>query len=133
MDLDILKEVLDLFKSSGVSKLQIKEGEKEILLEKSERIIPSSYPVSTMKELSDINLEQTIDSPMVGTFYRAISPESSPFVEVGSRVKKGQTLCVIEAMKVMNEVIAEKDCLIKEIKVKDKESAEFGQPLFIIE
>ncbi|MCH9812051.1 acetyl-CoA carboxylase biotin carboxyl carrier protein [bacterium] len=138
MDLDRLKEVIAIFQEAKLDKLEIKEGDVEIVLEKGMKVAPvaaatqqSSF--SPMKELSDINLEKTIDAPMVGSFYRASSPSAKPFVKVGDRVKKGDILCVIEAMKVMNEVKAEQEGLIKEIMVEDGESVDFGKPLFTVE
>ena len=85
--------------------------------------------VATEKELTGI----VVKSPMVGTFYAKPSPDAEPFVEVGQVVKKGQTLCIIEAMKLMNEIESEFDGKVKEILVKDGESVEYGKPLFIIE
>jgi acetyl-CoA carboxylase biotin carboxyl carrier protein len=134
MDIKALERVIKLFKESKLAKLSVKSGEMEISLEasasKKERFIPD---FRDMKELSDISLEDTVNAPMVGSFYRSPSEDSRPFVNVGDRVKKGDTLCVIEAMKVMNEIKAERDGLIKEIKVKDGESIEFGNPLFVME
>ena len=72
-------------------------------------------------------------SPMVGTFYRSSSPESAPYVEIGSTVKKGDTLCIIEAMKLLNEIEADQDGVIKKIMVENAQPVEFGEPLFIIE
>ena len=77
--------------------------------------------------------EVTIDSPLVGTFYRSLSPDSPPFVQVGDRVKADTVLCIIEAMKVMNEVKAEKSGVIKEILIENGKPVEFGQPMFVLE
>ena len=74
-----------------------------------------------------------LSSPMVGTFYRSSSPESAPYVEIGSTVKKGDTLCIIEAMKLLNEIEADRDGVIKKIMVENAQPVEFGEPLFIIE
>ena len=74
-----------------------------------------------------------LSSPMVGTFYRSSSPESVPYVEIGSAVKKGDTLCIIEAMKLLNEIEADRDGVIKKIMVENAQPVEFGEPLFIIE
>ena len=77
--------------------------------------------------------KETIDSPIVGTFYRASSPESEPFVEVGTKVTPDSVVCIVEAMKVMNEIKAEKSGTIKEILIENAQAVEFGQPLFVIE
>jgi acetyl-CoA carboxylase biotin carboxyl carrier protein len=77
--------------------------------------------------------KETIDSPIVGTFYRASSPESAPFVEVGTKVSPDTVVCIVEAMKVMNEIKAEKSGTIKEILIENAQAVEFGQPLFVIE
>ena len=133
MDLEKLKEVIAIFHEAKLGKLEIEENGAKICLEKGGVApAPSAVPAAfaPMQELSDINLEKTIDAPMVGSFYRAPSPSAKPFVEVGDRVKKGDVLCVIEAMKVMNEVKAEQDGKITEIKVEDGESVDFGKPLF---
>ncbi len=132
MDIEAIENLIQLFNKSGLSRLNVKDGSMEILLE-SEGEGRSPISLSGMKELSDISLEGTIDSPMVGTFYRAASPSEKPFINVGDRVKKGDVLCVIEAMKVMNEVRAECDGLITEIKIKNGDAVEFGKPLFSVE
>lgn len=114
--------------------MHVKEGEFELSLEAKgsfEKKALADSPV--MKELSEISLEETIDAPMVGTFYRSASPTEKPFVEAGDRVKKGDTLCIIEAMKVMNEIKADRDLLICKVVAKDGETVEFGKTLFIVE
>ncbi|MCH9620858.1 MAG: Biotin carboxyl carrier protein of acetyl-CoA carboxylase [Chlamydiia bacterium] len=134
MDLKFLREVIKLFKESGLAKLSVKKGDLEISLEREGQSTGSLMPdFSGMKELADISLEDTVNAPMVGSFYRSASPDSKPFVELGDRVKKGDTLCIIEAMKVMNEIKAERDGMVKEIKATDGESIEFGKPLFVME
>ena len=87
----------------------------------------SASVVDTLYNFSDVN---EIKSPLVGTFYSAPSPEAKPFVEVGAKVKKGDTLCIVEAMKLMNEITADKDCEIVDICVKNGEIVEYGQTLF---
>ena len=129
-----IKEIIKLFKESGLSKLSVKDSKIEISMEIGHLNTKNSVlDVPVMKELSEINLENTVDAPMVGSFYRSEGPDEKPFVEVGDRVKKGDTLCIIEAMKVMNEIKAKSDGLIKEVKVKDGDSIEFGKPLFVME
>jgi len=134
MDLDKIKHVIALFKESGLKKMTVKEGDLEISMESEGEELISPVPnFSGMKELSEISLENVIKAPMVGSFYRSASPDAKPFVQEGDRVKKGDTLCIIEAMKVMNEIKAERDGLIKEIRAKDGEPTQFGEPLFVIE
>ena len=133
MDIKEIAEVIELFKNSQLSKLTVKDGKKEIYLESAQGAAPFIREFSGMKELSDVNLENTIDAPMVGSFYRAPSSDAKPFVEAGDLVKKGDVLCIIEAMKVMNEIKAKTDGLIKEIKVEDGAAVEFGKPLFVVE
>jgi acetyl-CoA carboxylase biotin carboxyl carrier protein len=132
MDIEAIEEVIRLFNKSGLSKLNVKDGSLEILMEGA-ALNGSPLSLSGMKELSGISLESTIDAPMVGAFYRAPSPTEKPFINAGDKVKKGDVLCVIEAMKVMNEVRAKRDGMITEIKVKDGDAVEFGKPLFVVE
>lgn len=133
MDIEAIESVISLFNKSGLSKLSVKDGSLEILLESKTSSINPSPLFSNMKEISDIPLEKMICAPMVGSFYRASSPSEEPFVRVGDKVKKGDVLCVIEAMKVMNEVKAKCDGLITEIKAEDGDAVDFGKPLFAME
>ncbi len=153
MDLRKIKKLMELLEESGISEIEVKEGEESIKLTKpgSHIQVPQqviSTPSTTAVE--GVNKEQDIDkkddgqkikdeidgdvitSPMVGTFYRAASPDSKPFVEKGQKVKKGDTLCILEAMKMMNQVNAETGGTIIDIMVDDAEPVEFGQPLFVI-
>ena len=91
-----------------------------------------SAPAATVEEKSDLPEGQVIKSPMVGTFYRSASPGSDPFVEVGSVVKSGQTLCIVEAMKLMNEIESEVDGTVVAILLENGKSVEFGTPLFVV-
>ena len=94
---------------------------------------PKVSQTAADNEVLDKDVEQQkITSPMVGTFYRASSPDSSPFVDIGSTVKKGDTLCIIEAMKLLNEIESDKDGVIKAILFENGQPVEFGEPLFII-
>ena len=153
MDLRKIKKLMELLEESGISEIEVKEGEESIKLTKpgSHIQVPQqviSTPSTTAVE--GVNKEQDIDkkddgqkikdeidgdvitSPMVGTLYRAASPDSKPFVEKGQKVKKGDTLCILEAMKMMNQVNAETGGTIIDIMVDDAEPVEFGQPLFVI-
>ena len=144
---------MELLEESGIAEIEVKEGEESIKLTKPGSHAPTpqqiiSTPavnvgeeVITQKDLTQKNDNQNpkeeidgevITSPMVGTFYRAASPDSKPFVEKGQKVKKGDTLCILEAMKMMNQVNAETGGTIIDIMVDDAEPVEFGQPLFVI-
>ena len=153
MDLRKIKKLMELLEESGITEIEVKEGEESIKLTKPGSHAPTpqqiiSTPavnvgeeVITQKDLTQKNDNQNpkegidgevITSPMVGTFYRAASPDSKPFVEKGQKVKKGDTLCILEAMKMMNQVNAETGGTIIDIMVDDAEPVEFGQPLFVI-
>ena len=155
MDLRKIKKLMELLEESGIAEIEVKEGEESIKLSRNispqtnmqapqiiQQPIQASQP-PTSQQTSDIgtdaanNLKEekrnTVNSPMVGTFYASASPESKPFVTVGQSVKKGDTLCILEAMKMMNQVQAESDGKIVEILVDNAEPVEFDQPLFVLE
>ena len=150
MDLRKIKKLIELLEESGIAEIEVKEGEESIKLSRASQVqqpamniqnfdIPSQVnqtPESPAKvqenKIDPISDGDTIDSPMVGTFYRAASPDSKVFVEKGQKVNKGDTVCILEAMKMMNQVTAEQSGTIVEILVEDAEPVEFGQPLFII-
>ncbi len=153
MDLRKIKKLMELLEESGIAEIEVKEGEESIKLTKpgshaptpqqiiSTPAVNAGEEVITQKDLTQKNNNQNpkeeidgevITSPMVGTFYRAASPDSKPFVEKGQKVKKGDTLCILEAMKMMNQVNAETGGTIIDIMVDDAEPVEFGQPLFVI-
>ncbi|WP_457560684.1 acetyl-CoA carboxylase biotin carboxyl carrier protein [Caminibacter sp.] len=146
MDIKTLKRLLEAFDNSKTNVLELETEEFRIYLDKS-----ASAPVNTQASAPAIQTEaqpqapvvqkveakpecevegDLITSPMVGTFYQAPSPDSPPYVKVGDKVKKGQTLCIIEAMKIMNELEAEFDCEILEVLVEDGQPVEFDTPLF---
>ncbi len=135
MDLEFIKEVVNLFNESGLKSLTVKSEKLEISMEAKTSTSSFEKEIHPMKELSQIqiNLENTIDAPMVGVFYRSCGPNEKPFVSVGDKVKKGDTLCIIEAMKVMTEVKAKRDGKIKKVNVNDGDPIEFGKPLFVLE
>lgn len=150
MDFREIKEIIRVFDKSELSKLKVKEGEFEISMQKGFEggTVVTSAPVATAApvvaaaplavaattEAAPAAISgDTINSPMVGTFYSAPSPEASDFVKKGDTVKKGQTLCILEAMKIMNEVEAEFDCKIVEILVQDSNPVEYDMPLFVVE
>ncbi|WP_368028801.1 acetyl-CoA carboxylase biotin carboxyl carrier protein [Arcobacter sp. s6] len=151
MDFKEIRELIRVFDKSELNKLKVKEGEFEISMqrgfESGVTTVTTSAPVAQVSTVSatpaisapvieaatSVVSGETINSPMVGTYYSSPSPESPAFVTVGSTVKKGQTLCILEAMKIMNEVEAEFDCKIVEILVKDGAPVEYDMPLFVVE
>lgn len=150
MDLRKLKTLIDLVQNSGISELEITEGEERIRIAKHFTAAPTTtvnMPVTAtatapaaVAPAPTIAAEpvpapvegHVVKAPMVGTFYRASSPDASPFVEVGQTVKAGDTLCVIEAMKLMNEIEADISGVIKAIQVENGQAVEYGQPMFVI-
>ena len=155
MDLRKIKKLMELLEESGIAEIEVKEGEESIKLSRTissttsmqvpqviQQPIQTSQPptnqqTSNMGTNAVDNLKEekwnTVNSPMVGTFYASASPESKPFVTIGQSVKKGDTLCILEAMKMMNQVQAESDGKIVEILVDNAEPVEFDQPLFVLE
>lgn len=151
MDLRKLKTLIDLVSESGVAELEITEGEDRVRIVNRNGAAPVQVhqPVTVAQPMpvpvpapevapapAPTAPQQTgtpLTSPMVGTFYRAPSPGADPFVKVGDMVKKGQVVCIIEAMKLLNEVEADMDGTVKEVCVENGQPVEFGQSLFIIE
>lgn len=147
MDLRKLKTLIDLVAESSISELEITEGDGKVRIVKEDRRPPATVmppPVSapapaapvqaaSPAEVAPAQRGHTVKSPMVGTFYRAANPESPPFVEVGSRIDAGSTLCIIEAMKLLNEIEADKSGTVTAVLVDNGQPVEFGQPLFVIE
>jgi acetyl-CoA carboxylase biotin carboxyl carrier protein len=151
MDLRKLKKLIDLVQESGISELEITEGEEKVKIVKGGGVtltplaalaaaapavlqaLPAAVPAAAAAEEPPAGQEgHVIKAPMVGTFYRASAPEAKPFVEVGDSVKAGQTVCIIEAMKLMNEIEADATGVIKAILVENGQPVEYGQPLFIL-
>ena len=148
MDLRKLKKLIDLVEESSISELEITEGEERVRISKSGTGIPAQLAVPAVAAPAVISVPETnilgkveerlpaghiVNSPMVGTFYRTSSPGSDPFVEVGQTVKAGETLCIIEAMKLLNEIEADKGGIIKAILIENGQPVEYGEALFIIE
>ena len=155
MDLRKLKKLIDLVEESGIAEIEVTEGEEKVRITRSVAApavqtvyaaapAPVAAPAAAVPTASapaapaapvaaPANHANAQKSPMVGTFYRAASPTSDPFVEVGQTVKEGQTLCIIEAMKLMNEIEAEKSGVVKAILVENGTPVEYGEPLFVIE
>lgn len=156
MDLRKLKTLIDLVSESGVAELEITEGDDRVKIVNrvgaapvaaaapaaiATPVVASAAPaaapapaVAAKPAAAPVAAEdtRTINSPMVGTFYRAPSPGAKPFADVGQKVKAGDTVCIIEAMKLLNEIETEYDGVIKEILVENGQPVEFGQPLFVI-
>lgn len=144
MDLRKLKTLIDLVAESGIAELEITEGEGKVRIVKfAQQLSPvvqqvAPFPVAAAPAASAAPVAEpivtghTVKAPMVGTFYRAPNPSSPAFVEVGTAVKEGDSLCIIEAMKLLNEIEADKTGVIKEILVENGEPVEYGQPLFVI-
>ena len=141
MDLRKLKTLIDLVSESGVAELEITEGDDRVKIVNRvgaapvAAAAPAAAPaVAAEPAAAPVAAEdtRTINSPMVGTFYRAPSPGAKPFADVGQKVKAGDTVCIIEAMKLLNEIETEYDGVIKEILVENGQPVEFGQPLFVI-
>lgn len=140
IDVDLIKKLVDIVSRSNIDELRIGDKDIKITIKKSTtpyKIQEIPQESEEIQELSSENKENReglfITSPIVGTFYRAPKPDAPPFVEVGDEVKIGQTLCIIEAMKLMNEVKSDYNGIVKEILVENGEPVEYGQPLFIIE
>jgi len=148
MDIKEIKELIEAFSKSGLTKLEIEQGEFSLKLKKETqeiKVVQANHseasPVVVSKQTEDKPVREPeqeedgliyVTSPIIGTFYRAPSPDSDPFVEVGTRVKKGDVLCIVEAMKIMNEIESEHNGVIVKIFPKNGESVEFGQKLFAI-
>jgi acetyl-CoA carboxylase biotin carboxyl carrier protein len=147
MDLRKLKTLIDLVAESDIAELEVTEGESKVRIVKSQSAPPhqmvmmqphsmpqptSGLPAVAAPVVVAEPVGHVVKSPMVGTFYRSSAPGSPAFVEIGSSVKEGDTLCIIEAMKLLNEIDADASGVIKQILVENGQPVEFGQPLFII-
>ena len=148
MDLRKLKKLIDLVQESGISELEVTEGEERVRIAKhygtvaapvQQYAIPATMPPAAagasavrLDDDDDLPEGHVVKSPMVGTFYRSSSPGAEAFVEVGQAVKEGDTLCIIEAMKLLNEIEADATGVIKAILLDNGEPVEFGEPLFVI-
>jgi acetyl-CoA carboxylase biotin carboxyl carrier protein len=151
MDLRKLKKLIDLVQESGIAELEITEGEEKVKIVKGGGMsvsqaplapappptpaqppaggAPASAPVAQPEAGQEGHV---VKAPMVGTFYRSASPDAKPFIEVGQPIKEGQTICIIEAMKLMNEIESDASGVVKAILVENGQPVEYGQPLFII-
>ena len=150
MDLRKLKKLIDLVEESGIAELEITEGEERVRISRhgtGQQVVYASPPMQHMMMAPPMAAPvaaviepavapeaegHTVKSPMVGTFYRTPSPGANAFVEVGQSVSAGETLCIIEAMKLLNEIEADQSGVIKAILVENGQPVEYGEPLFII-
>jgi acetyl-CoA carboxylase biotin carboxyl carrier protein len=156
MDLRKLKTLIDLVSESGISELEVTEGEGKVRIVKNAPPVyvqpPGAQYAPQFSAGAPVHPAAAIEgtaaapatpaavapqghivtSPMVGTFYRAPSPGADPFVQVGDSVKEGQTICIIEAMKLLNEIESDKSGVVKEILVENGQAVEYGQPLFVV-
>ena len=150
MDLRKLKKLIDLVEESGISELELTEGEEKVRI--SRALMPNQapvmqymsspqtapvaqttpLPVASAPVVAEVE-GQAVKSPMVGTFYRSSSPDAKPFVDVGTKVNIGDTLCIIEAMKLLNEIESDVAGVVKKILLENGQPVEYGEPLFIIE
>lgn len=153
MDIRKVKKLIELLEESGIAELEIKEGEESVRISRASQATPPvampfsgvpgavatpSAPAESQAgaqntQDGDLPLGHKIESPMVGTYYEAPAPGATPFVQIGQRVKTGDTLCIIEAMKILNQIESDVSGEIKAILVKNGDPVEYGQPLFIIE
>jgi acetyl-CoA carboxylase biotin carboxyl carrier protein len=151
MDLRKLKTLIELVETSGIAELEIQEGEERVRITRA--IAPSAQTVmvhapaphapvvatpaataaaALVAEAPEEPAGHVVKSPMVGTFYRAASPGAKPFVDIGDAVKEGDTLCIVEAMKLMNEIEADATGIVKAVLAENGQPVEFGQPLFLL-
>lgn len=145
MDLRKLKALIELVQSSGISELEITEGEERVrinrtgtpfatpgmMMQQSQQPMMMTQPMAAVVA-EPVEEGHIVKSPMVGTFYRSPSPGSPAFIEVGQTVSDGQTLCIIEAMKLLNEIESDAAGVVKKILVENGQPVEYGQPLFVI-
>ena len=148
MDLRKLKTLIDLVSESNISELEITEAEGKVRIVKSDphpagtpqmmvmpapALAPAALPAAPVAAAPAVEAGHVVKSPMVGTFYRSSSPGGKPLVELSSAVKEGEAICIIEAMKIMNEIEADASGTVTRILCENGQAVEFGQPLFMIE
>ncbi|MFT7228832.1 MAG: acetyl-CoA carboxylase biotin carboxyl carrier protein [Methylophilaceae bacterium] len=146
MDLRKLKKLIDLVEESGISELELTEGEEKVRISRATQAAPQAIqqmvaqaplaaPAASATDTPaapDAVQGHEVESPMVGTFYRSSSPETSAFVQVGDTVELGDTLCIIEAMKLLNEIESDKAGVVKKILIENGQPVEYGETLFVI-
>ena len=136
MDLRKLKKLIDLVEESGISELELTEGEEKVRISRATQAAPQAIqqmaaPLAAPAVPEAVQGHE-VESPMVGTFYRSSSPEASAFVQVGDTVEVGDTLCIIEAMKLLNEIESDKAGVVKKILIENGQPVEYGETLFVI-
>ena len=145
MDIRKIKKLIELVEESGINELEISEGEESVRICRGAPMVAAplmqaapiaasvAAPIAAPVEAAPLQTGHIVRSPMVGTFYASTSPDAPSFTEIGKHVNAGDTLCIIEAMKMMNQIEADKSGVIKEILAQNEDAIEFDQPLFIIE
>jgi len=141
MEFEDLKELIELLKDTDITELQIEKEGSKVKIKREKTLSPIEMPIHKSPVLREKIVAEdeeaqrlvTVTSPIVGTFYRSPTPDGSPFVEVGIKVNKGQVLCIIEAMKLMNEIESDVDGIVVKILVENGHPVEYGEPLFLIE
>jgi acetyl-CoA carboxylase biotin carboxyl carrier protein len=147
MDIRKIKKLIELVEESGINELEISEGEESVRISRGALVAapvaaapiavaaPIAAPIAApvAESAAPVISGHVVRSPMVGTFYASASPDSPAFAEIGKHVNAGDTLCIVEAMKMMNQIEADKSGVIKEILAQNEDAIEFDQPLFIIE
>ena len=149
MDLRKLKKLIDLVQESGIAELEITEGEEKVRINRvgvpghpgmmsmsqPAAAMPAPVAAAVAAPVPEVPAEpegHVVKSPMVGTFYRSSAPGAKPFIEIGQNINAGETLCIIEAMKLLNEIEADQSGVVKKVLVENGQPVEYGQPLFII-
>lgn len=156
MDIQKIKKLIELVEESGISEIEIRENEDSVRISRkletpatqqqyvvhapapvmhapAHQPAPAAAPTASAPAAAAVPAGHTVNSPMVGTLYRAPAPTQPPFVEIGSKVKTGDTLCIVEAMKMLNQIEADKAGTVTAILAENGQTVEFGQPLFVIE
>jgi len=146
MDIRKVKKLIELLEESGISEIEIHEGEESVRISRANTVVAAAPMMAAPAALAPapaasdsgeskpvVPSGHLVKSPMVGTFYRAPSPGAKAFVEVGQSVAMGETLCIVEAMKILNQIEADKSGTIKEILIENGEPVEYGQPMFVID
>jgi acetyl-CoA carboxylase biotin carboxyl carrier protein len=146
MDIRKIKKLIELLEESGIAEIEIKEGEEAVRISRMPTgahavpiavpaaVAPAGVPAATAAAVAKPKAnEHVVTAPMVGTFYASAAPGAKPFIDIGDEVKVGQVLCIIEAMKMMNQIESDKSGRITSIMAQNGDPVEFGQPLFVIE
>ena len=133
MDIRKIKKLIELLEESGIAEIEIKEGEEAVRISRMPPAVASEVAAVESAAQAPKASEHVITAPMVGTFYASPSPGAKPFVEIGDEITVGQVLCIIEAMKMMNQIEADRAGRIASVMARSGDPVEFGQPLFVVE